>query len=132
MRYDKFTRQLAEIRDGWRSGTLTGAAAGSEVDRLRAVLTQVDPDRSRLAVYEVDAFAEWLTPASRERWADARGVLDRALDLSVPPERAIVAARDAIEQIDRIAATAPYADEADALLQLTEPLEVLIEELEEP
>jgi hypothetical protein len=132
LRYDDFARQLSEVRDGWRSGTLSGAAASAEVDRLRELLAQVDAHRSRLAAYQVDAFAEWLTPASRERWAGARGVLDRALDLSVPPEQAIAAARNAIEQIDRIASTAPYADEEDALLQLTEPLEALIEELEEP
>jgi hypothetical protein len=46
------------------------------------------------------------------------------------PAELTASARRGIEEIDRIASGAPYPGEQDLLLELCEPLEVLIEELE--
>ena len=132
VRYDDLTRQLADVRAAWRSGRLDTAGVGAELARLRTGLPHIEPDRRRVAAYELDAFAEWLTPASRERRTAARSALERVLALSVSPEELVAAARAAIEEIDGIADAAPYADEQDALIQLCEPLELLIEDLEVP
>jgi hypothetical protein len=130
LRYDDLSRQLADVQNHWRSGRLDAAGAAGEVARLRAALPQVEPDRAGAAAYELDAFAEWLTPASQQRRAAARAVLDRVLALSAPPAQVVAAAEGAIEQIDLISESAPYVDERDAILQLCEPLELLIESIE--
>lgn len=130
MRHDDLIRQLADVREHWRAGRLDDAGAAGELARLRAGLAQVEPDLAGSAGYQLAAFAEWLTPASRERRSAARAALERVLGLSVPPAELVVAARGAIEEIDRIAESAPYVDEQDVLLELCEPLELLIEEVE--
>jgi hypothetical protein len=68
---------------------------------------------------------------ARGRMERVRAVLDGVFAMSAPPAELLAAARQAIEEIDRIASTAADAAEENELLDLCEPLEQIVEELEE-
>lgn len=130
MRYDDFTGRLTAAREDWRQGRLNGVAARGELAKLRGLLGELEPDQARFADYALGEWAEELSPAAPARLAAARLVMDRVMNTPGTPAELIASARQGIEEIDRIAAGAPYPDEQDTLLGLCEPLEALIEELE--
>ncbi|MET9318230.1 hypothetical protein ABZX12_40965 [Kribbella sp. NPDC003505] len=68
--------------------------------------------------------------AARERQLRAIATLDRVFGMSAPVAELLDAARQGIEEIDRLSETAESPSEEMELLDMSEPLEQLVEELE--
>ncbi|MGW6280629.1 hypothetical protein [Kribbella sp. NPDC055071] len=68
---------------------------------------------------------------SNERIEQVQAVLDGVLGMTAPPHDLLAAAQRGIDKIDQIASTAPEVAEEIELLDLCEPLEQLVEELQD-
>ncbi|TDW24246.1 hypothetical protein [Kribbella kalugense] len=68
---------------------------------------------------------------AQARQERVRAVLDGVFEMTVSPSELLAASQRGIEEIDRIASTAPTAAEELELLDLCEPLEQIVEQLDD-
>ncbi|MFC0624950.1 hypothetical protein [Kribbella deserti] len=136
MGYDEFRAEYDQVMLACLTAKLSVEGLAEQVSRLTGLLTELHPaDRNRAAV-DVDNLQEILTNARQVPYVESPAFIEASrvfgmanADWGTAIERTH-RARQGVQDIRTIAGQLSDPAERDAVLQLTEPLELLIDALE--